>query len=224
MDKRVLTLKILHKQAQRFSKYISQQKIDALYGITDGKAVGTYLEHQFIAWLRDKCIFKVGSSAKGIDYPELGVDIKTTSFKQPQSSCPFESAKQKIYGLGYSILVFIYDKKDIPKQTTSKLNILHTIYVDKENTSDYQLTKQLLNILNDFTPLMSEAVIADIMALFDEINLPVDSIQAKKLAKEIIKSPPKQGYLTISNALQWRLQYSRVIQIAGLVEGVLKIK
>jgi hypothetical protein len=71
---------------------------------------------------------------------------------------------------------------------------------------------------------MSEAVIADIMALFDEINLPVDSIQAKKLAKEIIKSPPKQGYLTISNALQWRLQYSRVIQIAGLVEGVLKIK
>jgi hypothetical protein len=31
------------------------------------------------------------------------------------------------------------------------------------------------------------------------------------------------GYLTISNALQWRLQYRRVIDVAGKVEGVLKV-
>jgi hypothetical protein len=28
-------------------------------------------------------------------------------------------------------------------------------------------------------------------------------------------TPPELGYLTISNALQWRLQYSRVIEQAG---------
>jgi len=52
------------------------------------------------------------SSAKGIDFPELGVDLKTTSIKQPQSSCPFKSARQKIYGLGYHLLVFVYEKID----------------------------------------------------------------------------------------------------------------
>ena len=30
-----------------------------------------------------------------------------------------------------------------------------------------------------------------------------------------------QGYLTISNALQWRLQYARVIALDNTVNGVL---
>ena len=34
---------------------------------------------------------------------------------------------------------------------------------------------------------------------------------------------PAVGYLTISNALQWRLQYSRVIEQAGRVGGVQRI-
>jgi hypothetical protein len=38
-----------------------------------------------------------------------------------------------------------------------------------------------------------------------------------------MKNPPKVGYLTISNALQWRLQYSRVIQEAGNADGVIRI-
>lgn len=44
------------------------------------------------------------------------------------------------------------------------------------------------------------------------------------LAEDIINSPPNLGYLTISNALQWRLQYNRVIQKAGEVDGIWKIK
>jgi hypothetical protein len=32
------------------------------------------------------------------------------------------------------------------------------------------------------------------------------------------------GYLTISNALQWRRQYGRVIVEAGLVDGITRIK
>jgi len=50
--------------------------------------------------------------------------------------------------------------------------------------------------------------------------LPLDEIQAQALAEEVIQNPPEIGYLTISNALQWRLQYSRVIQQAGKVIGV----
>ncbi|WP_267871424.1 hypothetical protein [Nostoc sp. CHAB 5715] len=29
-----------------------------------------------------------------------------------------------------------------------------------------------------------------------------------------MQQPPEIGYLTISNALQWRSQYSRIIQVA----------
>jgi hypothetical protein len=38
--------------------------------------------------------------------------MKVTRIKQPQSSCPFKSARQKIYGLGYSLIVFVYEKID----------------------------------------------------------------------------------------------------------------
>jgi hypothetical protein len=46
---------------------------------------------------------------------------------------------------------------------------------------------------------------------------------ARTLAEEVLRSPPEVGYLTISNALQWRLQYGRVIEQAGRVAGVLRL-
>ena len=60
----------------------------------------------------------------------------------------------------------------------------------------------------------------DLIALFEEKSLPIDSILASNLADEVIQNPPEIGYLTISNALQWRLQYSRIIEQAGLVPGI----
>ncbi|MFQ5677105.1 MAG: restriction endonuclease, partial [bacterium] len=44
------------------------------------------------------------------------------------------------------------------------------------------------------------------------------------LADEILVNPPEVGYLTVSNALQWRLQYSRVISMAGSAAGVERLK
>ena len=56
-----------------------------------------------------------------------------------------------------------------------------------------------------------------------ERRLPVDDIQAYQIAEEILTNPPQIGYLTISNALQWRLQYRRAIQEAGNVDGLRKV-
>jgi hypothetical protein len=55
-------------------------------------------------------------------------------------------------------------------------------------------------------------------------NLPVDDIEARNIAEEVLKEPPLQGYLTISNALQWRLQYGRVISQAGAVDGISRVR
>jgi hypothetical protein len=147
--KKQLTIKDFQNEAKLFSIEESSHEEPALYGITDGKAVGTYLEHKFQLYLESKFIFEKGSSAKGIDFPELSVDIKVTSIKQPQSSCPYKSARQKIYGLGYSILVFVYDKIDSHSNKTSLLDIKHTIYIDSNRTADFQTTSGILHILDN---------------------------------------------------------------------------
>ena len=63
----------------------------------------------------------------------------------------------------------------------------------------------------------------DIMAYLIDRNLPADEITLNKLADEILKDPPLQGYLTVSNALQWRLQYGRIVRLEEDVEGIIKI-
>ena len=214
----LLTIEILRSEAVAFAKAESKFPEPSLYGVTDGKAVGTYLEHKFQAYLQGKYQYTKGSSAKGIDFPELDVDIKVTSIRQPQSSCPFKSARQKIYGLGYSLLVFVYDKEDDPQAQTGRLDLQHTIFVEKERTADYQITVALRRMVEN------GANRDDILACFEERLLPVDNTEAETLAEEVLRSPPQLGYLTISNALQWRLQYSRVIEQAGKVDGVLRLE
>lgn len=67
-------------------------------------------------------------------------------------------------------------------------------------------------------------VLDDLVAFMQDKNLPVGDIEARQIAEEIVKRPPALGYLTISNALQWRLQYTRVIAEAGKIPGILRIK
>ena len=213
----LLTIERLQLEASIFSQKESTHAERSLFGVTDGKAVGTYLEHKFKAHVQASYRCQPGNSASGIDFPELGVDVKVTSIRQPQSSCPFKDASQKIYGLGYSLLIFIYDKKDDAKARKARLNILHTVFVEKERTADYQTTTGLRRLVEN------HANREDLLAFFAERMLPLDEISAAALADKVLRQPPEIGYLTVSNALQWRLQYSRAIEKAGTVEGLLKL-
>jgi hypothetical protein len=212
-----LTLETLKTEAQRFAEIESTHQEPSLYGVTDGKAVGTYFEHKFRFYLREWYEFDERSSASGIDLPGLEVDMKVTSLKQPQSSCPFKSARQKICGLGYSLPIFVYEKTDDPETASGNLVILHTIFVGKERTADFQTTG-LHQILDN------KGNVDDILAFLEERRLPVDEIGAAELAREILVNPPEVGYLTVSNALQWRLQYRRAIEVAGSVTGIERLK
>lgn len=217
--KLILTFDTLLEEAKVFAQAESIYPEPTLYGVTDGKAIGTYVEHKFKAYLTTKYIFMTGNSASGIDLPELGIDIKVTSITQPQSSCPFKSARQKIFGLGYSLLIFVYNKTAYPETRTATLNILHTVFVEKERTADYQTTSGLKQLL------ANQANVDDLVAFMNDRYLPVDDIEARAIANDLLNGPPLlQGYLTISNALQWRLQYSRVITHAGTVNGIIRVR
>jgi hypothetical protein len=92
-----LTIEILRAEAKQFCIAESKIKNSELYGITDGKAVGTYVENKFQQQLNSKYIVTIGSSASGIDLPSKDIltDIKVTSIKQPQSSCHIKMRNKK---------------------------------------------------------------------------------------------------------------------------------
>lgn len=133
--KPVLTIDKLIQAARQFCEMESRENHVELIGVTDGKAVGTYVEHKFQHFLQSKYRVEVGSSAKGIDLPgsDIQTDIKVTSITQPQSSCPFKNARQKIFGLGYNLLFFVYDKQDTNYSCT--LHFTHCTFIDKERTA-----------------------------------------------------------------------------------------
>jgi hypothetical protein len=214
-----LTVKFLCDEAVDFAEVESSYPEPTLYGVTDGKAVGTYLEHKFKAHLANKYAYESGNSASGIDFPDLGIDMKVTSVSQPQSSCPFKSARQKIFGLGYALIVFVYAKNDVEETRTGTLDIEHTIFVEPHRTADFQMTKGLRQILDN------EPNEDDLIAFMRDKVLPVDDIEAQNIARDLLAGARMdQGYLTISNALQWRLQYRRVITHAGKVDGITQIR
>lgn len=209
-----LDLNGLKDAAAEFAESLRATAIPELFGTTDGKALGTWIEARFNEFLAESHAYAPGNAARGIDFPELEVDLKATFIKQPQSSCPFRDASQKIFGLGYDLLVFVYEKTDTLETQTASIDVRHALFIDRLRTGDYQTTRGILEILG------RGGNVEDLVAFMEDRNLPLDEIGRTALAERVLSDPPIQGYITISNALQWRLQYAHAITNAGGVDGV----
>lgn len=217
MVKMELTITDLISCAKEFCIKESSIFREELFGVTDGKAVGTFVEHLFKSYLSERYDLTIGNSANGLDLPSVNTDIKVTSIRQPQSSCPYKDSKQKIYGLGYNLIVFVYKKEDDERQKKGQLTFLSCTFVDAKRTADYQTTTGLMNIINN------HGNEDDIFAFLSDHKIPADEVTLSNIATEILKNPPAIGYLTISNALQWRLQYSRIVALNENIEGITPI-
>lgn len=215
--KKTLTIESLIAEAEHFCSLNSGLYRSELFGVTDGKAIGTFIEHLFKQFLEERYELEVGNSANGLDLPSVNTDIKVTSIKQPQSSCPFKDSKQKIFGLGYNLLVFVYRKNDDPKKKKGMLDFVSCNFIDKYRTADFQTTTGLHKILSN------QGNQDDIFAFLVEHNIPSDEVTLYNMAGEILKNPPQIGYLTISNTLQWRLQYGRIVSMTDKVDGIEQI-
>lgn len=212
-----INLILFHDAAQEFAATLSGLALPDLYGATDGKAVGTKVEAMFKAHLSQRFDLTLGNAARGIDFPGLNLDLKVTSLRQPQSSSPFENATQKIYGLGYHLLVIVYLKHDDAKLKAAFLDIRHVIFVDARRTGDFTITRQIREAASrlDLADAGDREVAAEeIDAILQDKNVPLDEVSRRSLAERVVHEIPEQGVLTISNALQWRLQYGRAISAA----------
>lgn len=212
-----LNVDLLIKSANEFCNIESVKERPELFGVTDGKVVGTFVEHAFQNFLAERYDMTVGCSAVGLDLPSVNCDIKVTSIKQPQSSCPYKDSKQKIYGLGYNLIVFVYKKHDDTISKTGRLEFVSCSFIDKSRTADYQTTRGINDIIN------REGNQDDLFAFLIERNIPADEVTLMNIAGELLKTPPLIGYLTISNALQWRLQYGRIVNLSEEVTGITSI-
>jgi hypothetical protein len=217
MTKKVLNIEELQLAAKKFCEKESGLYRPELFGVTDGKAVGTFVEHLFQEYLKQQYEMTVGSSANGLDLPSVNTDIKVTSIKQPQSSCPFKDSKQKIYGLGYNLIVFVYKKTDDAQTKKGCLDFVSCSFIESSRTADYQTTTGILNII------ANNGNVDDIFAFLIDHKIPSDEVTLMNMAKDIFNNPPKVGYLTISNALQWRLQYSRIVGLSEDIDGITQI-
>lgn len=214
---RKLTKPHLVRSARAFCKSESRKDQKELFGVTDGKKVGTIVERHFQEYLAERYDLEIGSAANGLDLPSVNTDIKVTSIKQPQSSCPYRDSRQKVFGLGYNLIVFVYRKTDDTKKRTGRLSFVSCAYIDKSRTADYQTTTGLKAILDN------NGNADDVFAFLNDHMIPGDEVTLMDMAKEILANPPSIGYLTVSNALQWRLQYGRIVNMATEVEGIERI-
>jgi hypothetical protein len=219
MSKHPLAIKNLISSAKSFCEQESKTPNGELFGVTDGKAVGTYIEHKFKDFLLSKYELQVGSSANGIDLPssEINTDIKVTSIKQPQSSCPFKNAQQKIFGLGYNLLVFVYDKHDDAKTKTALLDFVSCSFIQEDRTADYQTTTTIRQMIEN------NANADDIFAYLNDKNIPADEVTLINMAKEILKNPPKIGYLTSVYKMERQSPYKKAIEMKDSNLGITQI-
>jgi hypothetical protein len=97
------------------------------------------------------------------------------------------------------------------------LHFVNCSFIEKDRTADYQTTKSLIGLT------VNKANEEEIIAFLMDRNLPADEILLSRIAKKVLVNPPLQGYLTISNALQWRLQYGRIVELQDSIQGIVKI-
>lgn len=97
------------------------------------------------------------------------------------------------------------------------LDFVSCSFIDKCRTADFQTTTSLHKIISN------QGNQDDIFAFLIEHNIPSDEVTLYNMAGDILNNPPKIGYLTVSNALQWRLQYGRVVSLTDKVDGIEQI-
>ena len=102
------------------------------------------------------------------------------------------------HGCSHVRLIFVYEKTDDHNLKTGRLHIQHTIF-ESHRTAGFQTTTGLRKIIEN------SGNVDDIVAFFDERLLPAEEIEKREIAQQVLTNPPEIGYLTISNALQWRL-------------------
>lgn len=113
------------------------------------KEIGTYFEKELRDWFEEKHgLVSEGSVAQDIDLPAFNLDVKTTSNRKPQSSSTFDDPGERIVGVDYNILLFVYDKQSV--NGGNNFEIKTCAYIPKERASDYRKSESAVKLVADY--------------------------------------------------------------------------
>lgn len=171
------------------------------------KQIGTYFEKKLRDWFENiHGLVSEGSVAEDIDLPAFNLDVKTTSNRQPQSSSTFDDPGERIVGVDYNILLFIYHKQSV--DGGNKFQIKTCAYIPKERASDYRKSDDAVKLVADYREgKLSESELREQL----ENLTGVGAISDEKF-EEIKENPPEKGAITITPALQWRFNYNKMVK------------
>lgn len=192
-----------------FCKWLESTPHPTLKGVTDGKAIGTYIEQACRKFVSERSMLPAsGSSALGQDLPQFNADVKATFLKQPQSSSPFHSIEEKIFGLPYNLLLFVHTKTDSPDG--ARIELHRVSYIPKELTADHRTSKLAVELAGqiktgEVSKDEARQTLRENLSLEEGSDIQVTD----KIMERLTKSPPQIGVITITFALQWRLNYNR---------------
>jgi hypothetical protein len=79
------------------------------------------------------------------------------------------------------------------------------------------MTTSLLQMIN------SDANVEDIYAYLNDKYIPADADTLMQMAEQILKNPPKIGYLTNSFVLVNQSPYKQIIELKDSISGIIKI-
>jgi len=171
------------------------------------KRIGTYFEKELREWFEEKHGFvSEGSVAEGIDLPAFNIDVKMTSNRQPQSSSPFDDPGERITGVDYNILLFVYDKHSV--EEGNQFDIESCAYIPKERASDYRKSENAAKLVEDYRE--SKLSESELREQLEELT-GIGAISDEKF-NEIKENPPKEGAITMTPAVQWRFNYNKMVK------------
>ena len=171
------------------------------------KQIGTYFEKELRDWFEEEHgLVSEGSVAEDIDLPAFNLDVKTTSNRQPQSSSTFDDPGERIVGVDYNILLFVYNKQSV--NGGNQFEIKTCAYIPEERASDYRKSDDAVKLVVDYREgRLSESELREQL----EDLTGVGAISDEKF-EEIKENPPEKGAITITPALQWRFNYNKMVK------------
>ena len=181
--KQTLAIERMAASAKAFCAQYGGVPQEALYGVTDGKAAGTFVEHLLEDYLSQRYDMASGNSARGLGLPSANTGIKAASPVRPQSGCPCRDSKQKKYGLGCSLAVSVYGKNDGHTDKAGALDYCACSFVGSQRAADCQTAAGIRNIIAD------NGKEDDVFALWVERNIPVRRSLADEYGERIVAHP-----------------------------------
>lgn len=205
-DSEALDLRNYFDTVEEFCADIESRTVPADESDTS-KRIGTYFENELRVWFEEKHGFvSDGSVAEGIDLPAFNLDVKTTSNRHPQSSSPFDDPGERITGVDYNILLFVYDRKSV--EGGNKFEIVSCAYIPKERASDYRKSENARTLVADYREgTLTES---ELREQLEELT-GIGAISDEKF-EEIKQNPPKKGGITMTPAVQWRFNYNKMVK------------